>query len=162
MLLELANELKANNEKFLVYSNWTSVLNDAYKLLMDNGFNPAIYTGQNIKEREGEKTKFKTNKNCLCLCGTIDAMGTGLTLTEATTVIFLDEPWTKANKSQAEDRAYRIGTKTSVNIITIIAKDTIDERIHNMVHKKGKMSDIIVDKEVDATANAKMVNYLLS
>ena len=162
MLLELANELRANNEKFLVYSNWTSVLNDAYKLLMDNGFNPAIYTGQNTKEREGEKTKFKTNKNCLCLCGTIDAMGTGLTLTEATTVIFLDEPWTKANKSQAEDRAYRIGTKSSVNIITIIAKDTIDERIHNMVHKKGKMSDIIVDKEVDATANEKMVNYLLS
>ena len=162
MLLELANELKANNEKFLVYSNWTSVLNDAYKLLSDNGFNPAIYTGQNTKEREGEKIKFKTNKNCLCLCGTIDAMGTGLTLTEATTVIFLDEPWTKANKSQAEDRAYRIGTKSSVNIITIIAKDTIDERIHDMVHKKGKMSDIIVDKEVDATANAKMVNYLLS
>lgn len=161
MLLDIANELKLNNEKFLVYSSWTSVLNDAYKLLAENGFNPALYTGQNTKDRENEKSKFKTNKNCMCLCGTIAAMGTGLTLTEATTVIFLDEPWTKGEKGQAEDRAYRIGTKSSVNIITIIAKDTIDERIHDVIHKKGEMSDIIVDNKIDATNNEQLVQMLL-
>ena len=89
-------------------------------------------------------------------------MGTGITLTEATTVIFLDEPWNRGTKEQAEDRAYRIGTKSSVNIITLIAKDTIDEKIHDLVYKKGKMSDIIVDKEIDAVTNEKMVQYLLS
>jgi SNF2 family DNA or RNA helicase len=162
MLKELVEELNATHQKFIVFSNWTSVLNDAFKLLADLGLNPALYTGQNVKEREAEKQRFKTDDKCRCICGTIDAMGTGNTLTEATTVIFLDEPWTKANKNQAEDRAHRIGTTSSINIITLIAKDTIDERIHDIVYKKGKMSDIIVDKELDAVANEDMVRYLLS
>ena len=162
MLVELAGELVQNNEKFIVFSNWTNVLNDAYKILFDMGLNPAIYTGENTKERENEKQRFRTDTNCKCICGTIGAMGTGITLTEATTVIFLDEPWNRGTKEQAEDRAYRIGTKSSVNIITLIAKDTIDEKIHDLVYKKGKMSDIIVDKEIDAVTNEKMVQYLLS
>lgn len=162
MLLEIANELRENKEKFIVYSNWTNVLNDAYKLLNDNGFNSALYTGENTKNREEEKTRFMTDSNCRCICGTIDAMGTGHTLTAASTVIFLDEPWNRGKKEQAEDRAHRIGTKGTVNIITLIAKDTIDEKLHEIVYKKGKMSDIIVDKEIDAVANEKMVQYLLS
>jgi SNF2 family DNA or RNA helicase len=89
-------------------------------------------------------------------------MGTGHTLTAASTVIFLDEPWNRGKKEQAEDRAHRIGTKGTVNIITLIAKDTIDEKLHEIVYKKGKMSDIIVDKEIDAVTNEKMVQYLLS
>ena len=162
MLKELAGELNQNGEKFIVFSNWTNVLNDAYKILFDMGLNPAIYTGENTKERENEKQRFRTDNNCKCICGTIGAMGTGITLTEATTVIFLDEPWNRGTKEQAEDRAYRIGTKSSVNIITLIVKDTIDEKIHDLVYKKGKMSDIIVDKEIDAVTNEKMVQYLLS
>ena len=161
-LINIAEELKMNNEKFIVYSNWTSVLNSAYELLRSKGFNPAIYTGENTDTRQEEKKRFKTDPKCTCICGTIAALGTGETLTEATTVIFLDEPWNKGTKDQAEDRTYRIGTKGSVNIITIIAKDTIDEKLHELVYKKGKMSDIIVDKEIDATANESMVKYLLS
>lgn len=161
-LLDIANELKLNNEKFIVYSSWTSVLNSAFKLLQDKGFNPALYTGENVDTRIEEKKRFKTDDKCACICGTISALGTGETLTEANTVIFLDEPWNKGTKNQAEDRTYRIGTTGNVNIITIIAKDTIDEKIHDIVYKRGKMGDIIVDKEIDATANEKMVQYLLS
>lgn len=162
MLRELAEELVANDEKFIVFSNWTAVLNDAYKMLANMNLEPALYTGENIKTREDEKQRFKTSKACKCICGTTAALGTGVTLTEATTVIFLDEPWNRGTKEQAEDRAYRIGTNSTVNIITLIAKDTIDERIHELIYKKGKMSDILVDKEVDAVANEKMVEYLLS
>jgi SNF2 family DNA or RNA helicase len=89
-------------------------------------------------------------------------MGTGLTLTEADTVIFLDEPWNRAIKDQAEDRVHRIGTKSSPNIITIMCKNTIDEKIHDIVYRKGKMSDIIVDKEEDLFKNPSVLNYLLS
>ena len=162
MLKLLAEELVANGEKFIVFSNFTMVLNDAFKVLCNIGLKPALYTGENLKDREKEKARFKTFDDCKCICGTIGAMGTGITLTEATTVIFLDEPWNRATKDQAEDRCYRIGTKSSINIITLIAKGTIDEKIHDVVYKKGKMSDIIVDKEVDAVSNEAMVQYLLS
>ena len=162
MLKDIVTELNSNNEKFIVFSNWTSVLNGAYEFLQSMGLNPALYTGENTDIREQEKERFRKDDKCRCICGTIGAMGTGVTLTEATTVIFLDEPWNRGIKEQAEDRAYRIGTTSTVTIITIIAKDTIDEKLHELVYKKGKMSDIIVDKEVDAVTNEKMVQFLLS
>ena len=44
-----------------------------------------------------------------------------------------------------------------------MCKDTIDEKIHNIVYRKGKkMSDIIVDKEEDLFKNPNVINYLLS
>ena len=79
------------------------------------------------------------------IIGTTPALGTGYTLTQASTIIFIDEPWNRATKEQAEDRCHRIGTKGTVNIITLICKDTIDERIHQIIKDKGELSDRIVD-----------------
>ena len=124
--------------------------------------NPAKYTGENKDSRESEKDRFMTDSRCKVLLGTVDAMGTGLTLTAANTVVFLDKPWSRAKKDQCEDRVHRIGTKDSPNIITIMCKGTIDESIHNIVFRKGKLSDIIIDKEEDILRNPKIINYLLS
>ena len=79
------------------------------------------------------------------ILGTIGAMGTGLTLNKASNVIFLDEPWNRALKDQATDRAHRIGTKYNVNVYTLICKNTIDEMVHGVVNKKGRIADEIVD-----------------
>ena len=94
-----------------------------------------------------EIKKFKDDKKCTAIIGTIGVLGTGFTLTEAQTVIFLDEPWNMATKLQAEDRCHRIGTKSTVNIITLLCKDTIDERIHNIITRKGILSDTLVDNK---------------
>lgn len=161
-MLEILEDVVANGKKALVYSNWTDVLIPAYELAKKKGYRPALYTGQNVKERESEIKTFKTDPNCKVLFGTIGAMGTGLTLTEATTVIFLDEPWNRAIKDQCEDRVHRIGTSESPNIITIMCRGTIDERINDIVYRKGKLSDIIIDKEQDIMSNKQLLNYLLS
>lgn len=161
-LLELVEEVVGNGKKAIVFSNWTDVLCPAYELLNSKGYEPALYTGLNKDDRESEKDRFQNDPHCKVICGTIGAMGTGLTLTAGTTVIFLDEPWNRGIKDQAEDRAHRIGTTESPNIITIMCKDSIDEKIHNIVYRKGKMSDIIVDKEEDLFKNPQIINYLLS
>ena len=85
-----------------------------------------------------------------------------MTLTAANYVIFLDEPWNRALREQAEDRAHRIGTTENVNIIFLITKNTIDERIHDLVEKKGQISDLLVDGKVTGQGKGKLVNYLLS
>ena len=159
-LEEIVEELVANNNKAIIFSNWTSVTNPTYERLKK--YNPAIITGE-TKNRVAEQDKFMTDPDCKVIIGTTGAMGTGLTLTAANTVIFLDEPWTKAAKDQAEDRAHRIGTKENVNIITLLCKDTIDERVHEIVEQKGVMADLLVDGKISA-ANSKrdLVNFLLS
>ena len=142
-LLEIMEEV---NGKAVIFSNWTSVTDIVAEKLKK--YKPAVITGE-TKDVQAELNKFKKNKTCKCIIGTIGALGTGYTLTEADTVIFLDEPWTMADKLQAEDRCHRIGTKDSVTVITLMCKDTIDERIHEIIERKGVVSDTLVDNVYD-------------
>lgn len=157
-LEEIVEEIAENNEKAIIFSNWTDMTTPTFNRL--KRFNPAIITGD-TKDREFEKDMFMNDDSCKCIIGTIGAMGTGLTLTAATTVIFLDSPWNRANKEQAEDRAHRIGTKGNVNVITLVCKDTIDERIEDLVMQKGKMADALVDGKVDFD-RAEVIDFLLN
>lgn len=145
-LHDIVDEVISNGSKVVVFSNWVQVINRVIKEFKN--YNPAIITGE-IKDRETQKKKFLENDNCKIIFGTIGAMGTGLTLTVANTAIFLDEPYTFADLEQAADRIYRIGTKESVNIISLICKNTIDEKIHQIVMRKKKLSDGIIDKKYD-------------
>lgn len=130
--------------KVLVFSNWTTVTDKAIERLKE--FNPAEITGK-VKDRQKQIDKFKNDPTCkVCVC-TIAAAGVGLTLTEADTCIFLDEPYTSADKEQAEDRCHRVGQKMNINIITLICKGTVDEWIHRIVEKKKVMGDALVDKK---------------
>ena len=136
--------LESTTDKIIIFSNWTKVINPLYIKLSSLGYNPALVTGES-KDPILEMNKFQSDNTCKVILGTTPALGTGYTLTEANTVIFIDEPWSKAIKDQAEDRCHRIGTKGTVNIITLICKDTIDERIHQIIKDKGELSDRIVD-----------------
>jgi SNF2 family DNA or RNA helicase len=154
-LKELLEEIEG---KVVIFTNWTKVTDVLEKEL--SNYNYAIITGQ-VKDREAQRKKFIEDKTCKILIGTIGACGTGYTFTCANTVIFMDEPMTSANKAQSEDRLYRIGQKNSVNVITLICKHTIDERIHKLVEKKRVLSDTIVDKKYDIN-NPDVIRYILT
>ena len=157
---ELLNEIISNGNKAIIFSNWTSVTNPTYERYK-NIYNPAIITGE-TKNRVEQESKFMNDESCKIIIGTTGAMGTGLTLTAATYVIFLDEPWNKALKDQAEDRAHRIGTKDNITIITMLCKNTIDEKIHQLVESKGAMADLLVDGKLTSQNKAQLVEFLLS
>lgn len=72
-------------------------------------------------------------------------MGTGHTLTAANYLIFVDTPWTRADFDQTADRIYRIGQKKPVFIITMITKDTYDERVQQILDRKEQLSSFLLD-----------------
>ena len=109
-------------------------------------------------QRQDIVSAFQNTDMCKVLLGTIGAMGTGLTLTAATVVIFVDEPWNRALFEQAVDRCHRIGTTNNITIYSIMCKGTIDERVHSLIYKKGVMSDAIVDNKM---SSKEILNYLL-
>lgn len=141
---ELVEEVVNNGGKVIIFSNWSKVIEPAAQLL--EKYNPACITSE-VKNKDEVLREFKENADCHVILGTIGCLGTGFTLNEANTVIFLDEPWTSADKQQAEDRCHRIGTKGTVNIITLICKDTIDEKVHNIVNSKQELSSKVVDNK---------------
>lgn len=156
-MVELIEEISASGQKAIVFSNWESMTEVAKAKL--KAYNPAYITGNTkTDDRMNEVSRFQNDKNCKVIIGTIGAMGTGLTLTAAQNVIFLDSPWNMALKAQAEDRAHRIGTQGTVNVITLVCKNTIDERIEELVEKKGQIADALVDGKV----SIEDINYLLS
>ena len=156
-MIELVQEIVASGQKAIIFSNWESMTEVAKDKL--KSYNPAYITGATkADERMKEVERFQNDDKCKVIIGTIGAMGTGLTLTAAQNVIFLDSPWNMALKAQAEDRAHRIGTKGTVNIITLVCKNTIDERIEELVEKKGQIADALVDGKISVDD----INYLLS
>ncbi len=73
-----------------------------------------------------------------CLLFTIGAGGTGLTMTAADTIVFLQRDWSLIRNLQAEDRVHRIGSEIheAIHIIDIVAPDTIEEWQIEKVHIK--------------------------
>lgn len=146
---ELVEEAVQNGKKVVIFSNWTQMTDIAYDRLLAKGFVGQMITGDTKDEsRQLIVDAFQNSKYQDFIIGTIGAMGTGLTLTAGTVEIFLDEPWNRANKEQAEDRCHRVGTKENVTIYTLVCKDTIDERINQLVEKKGMMADALVDGKI--------------
>ena len=159
---ELVENCTSNDEKVLIFSNWTQMTDAICNKLKSVGYKVGVITGETPDiSRQKIVDVFQNSSDLKVLVGTIGAMGTGLTLTAATTVIFLDEPWNKALFDQAVDRAHRIGQKNNITIYSIMCKDTIDERIHNLIYKKGAMSDAIIDGKVVGNKN-EVFNYLLN
>ena len=158
-LVDLVEQIAANGNKCLVFSNWAEMIEVAANYLRE--FNPAIISGRyNEQSNLQAQEKFFNDDSCKVICGTIGKMGTGLTFTQANYVIFLDEPWSKGIKEQAIDRTHRIGQTKKVTAITLLCKDSIDERINALVEQKGLMSDMLIDGKV--TSPAKLVDFLLS
>jgi len=157
---ELVEEAVQNGKKVVIFSNWTQMTDAVCARLIK--YSPAVITGQtNDTERQVMVETFQQNKSCNVIVGTIGAMGTGLTLTAGTVEIFMDEPWNRANKEQAEDRCHRVGTKENVTIYTLVCKDTIDERINELVERKGMMADALVDGKI-AIDKGQLLDFLIN
>lgn len=158
---ELVDEAISNGKKVVIFSNWTQMTLPIYNRLAVK-YHGTYITGEVDSDQRAEHVRrFQEDDDCKFVVGTIGAMGTGLTLTAGTVEIFMDEPWNRANKEQAEDRCHRVGTKESITIYTLIAKNTIDERINDIVEQKGMMADMLVDGKFTGT-KTELLNFLLN
>ena len=158
---ELVDEAVENGKKVVIFSNWTQITT-VIRARLAKKYKGVVITGETKDaERQVNINHFQNNPECNYIVGTIGAMGTGLTLTAGTIEIFMDEPWNRANKEQAEDRCHRVGTTENVTIYTIMCKNTIDERIHELVYKKGAMADMLVDGKL-ANNPKEVLDFLLN
>lgn len=162
-LVELVQDVVDSGEKAVVFSNWIAPLRSAYRILHKKGFKVASYVGTMPQdEREENKRKFIEDPSVSVMIGTIGALGTSHTLSVASNVIFLDQAWNAATQEQAEDRCYRLNSSKPVNVYSLISKDTIDERVYDIIKRKKATSNYIVDNELNLRENPELIRYLLS
>jgi hypothetical protein len=106
----------------------------------------AVITGDTPPEqRQHIVTEFQGGR-LKGVAGTIQAAGTGLTLTRANQAIFVDLAWTPALNAQAEDRICRIGQTRGVIITRLIAEHMLDERVAELLLVKQKLIESAIEK----------------
>jgi SWI/SNF-related matrix-associated actin-dependent regulator 1 of chromatin subfamily A len=76
------------------------------------------------------------------------AASQGITLTRASNVAFLELDWTPARHDQAEDRLHRIGQESAVSAWYLLAPDTIDETMAELLERKRSLIDAVTDGQV--------------
>lgn len=161
-LLELLEEITARGEKVVVYSNWVEPLRTLYKFIAAR-YNTAVYTGtMKEQDRQAQKTKFVSDPKCHVLLGTVDSLGTSHTLTVAKNIVFYDTPWVGANFTQAEDRCYARGAVVNdLKVHILIAKDSVDEVVYRVLHRKLDTASFMVDNDLNIKKNPELFDMLL-
>ena len=153
-LFELLDELISGNHKTLVFSQFTTML----KLISDELKNKGIehyYLDGKIKPKERLRlVNDFNNKEVPIFLISLKAGGTGLNLVGSDTVIHVDPWWNPSVENQASDRAHRIGQKNSVQVIKLITKGTIEEKITKLQEKKQKLIESVLQNE------GKLINTL--
>ena len=145
--VELAEQLVGIGEKVVIFSTFKETVYTINKRLQN--YAPLVATGDyDDEEIEEAKQIFQEYPDRKLFIGTWQKCGTGITLNAASYMIFIDTPWTAAVFEQAQDRIHRIGTKKPVFIYNLIAKDTIDERVKEIVDDKESISNYIIDDEI--------------
>ncbi|RDY28983.1 DEAD/DEAH box helicase [Romboutsia weinsteinii] len=148
VLLELIKD--NTDKKILVFSQFTKVL----KLIEDNLIREDIsYSYLDGKTSAPNRVKlveeFNTSNEKQVFLISLKAGGTGLNLTSASMVVHFDPWWNPAVEDQASDRAHRIGQKNAVNVIKLVAKDTVEGRVIELQESKKDLIDDIIDGNLD-------------
>ena len=99
--------------------------------------------GQSQKDRALAISGFQKGYARL-LVGQIKAAGEGINLQNAAHVVFVEKDWSPGIMKQAQDRVYRIGQKKSTVFYTLNIKDTLDERIEDVLSGKQAHIDALL------------------
>lgn len=104
-----------------------------------------IVGGQSDESRNESVEAFQNDPKTRLMICSIKAGGLGLTLTASSNVAFLELAWGPADHDQAEDRCHRIGQADNVTAWYLLAKDTIEEKIAQLIESKRLGVNAVTD-----------------
>ncbi|MFL5883784.1 MAG: DEAD/DEAH box helicase [Thermoleophilaceae bacterium] len=110
-----------------------------------------ILGDDNVTVRDAAVTSFQREDGPQLIVCSLRAAGQGITLTRASNVAFLELDWTPARLAQAEDRCHRIGQDDAVTAWYLLAPETIDETMAELLEQKRGVIGAVTDGHVVET-----------
>lgn len=143
--------LASNDEKLVVFTYHVHVAEYIYYLFtgvdIDHRKELDLLTGSTTKQdRDAYISRFqdpKSAKRILIL--TLGVGSTGLNLQKANNVLMVETSFSPMEMLQAEDRVHRNGQTKSCSINYLVAQNTFDNKLFNLLEKKMGMSNAVVD-----------------
>lgn len=156
-VIDYVKDFQQSGKKVIIFCSLHIVVDQ-----LKHAFPSAVsVTGrENQEQKQRAVDSFQNNLKTNIIICSIKAAGVGLTLTASSDVLFVEFPWTDADCCQCEDRAHRMGQKDSVTGRYFSGRNTIDERVYQIIQtKKGIAnavmggSDEISESTLDLIAN---------
>jgi superfamily II DNA or RNA helicase len=146
LLLTLLQEILANREKVLIFSQYVEALACLEAVIREELGEAALvyHGGLSQKTRSAVIDAFQTESASRILLVSLRAGGLGLNLTAASRVIHYDLWYNPAVENQATDRAFRIGQTRKVFVHRFITRNSFEERIDAMLTSKRELADMTV------------------
>lgn len=154
MLTSLIPEYLEAHHRILIFSQFVKALEALEKKLNQMGIATSFLSGAtSARDRVEMMDSFNNGSGIDVFLISLKAGGTGLNLTGADTVIHLDPWWNVAAENQASDRTHRIGQTRNVEIIKLIAGESIEQRVVELQDlKKEVIRQVISDDDGSVTS----------
>jgi len=91
--------------------------------------------------------RFQTDPQCRVFTASLRAAGVGIDLTSASVVIHYDRWWNQAREDQATDRVHRLGQTNGVQVIKLITRGTLEEKIDAIVERKAMLATDLIQTD---------------
>jgi SNF2 family DNA or RNA helicase len=141
--IEFIDGIVEQGEKVLVFSGFEGPVKRIAKHFGDRA---VLLTGKTpAAKRQALVDRFQNDDTVRVFVANLIAGGVGLNLTAARQVVFNDLDWVPANHWQAEDRAYRIGQNSTVNVTYFTAMGTVDEFVSAALNIKSTLIEAVVE-----------------
>lgn len=135
---EFIHDVIDGGEKLIMFA----YLKDVVEALKVEFPDAVTVTGSDdIKAKQNAVDRFQNDPECRLIILNYKSGGTGLTLTAASRVGFIEFPWTYSDCEQAEDRAHRNGQKNAVNCYYFLGDKTIDRYMYNVIQTKKDIAN---------------------
>jgi SNF2 family DNA or RNA helicase len=130
--------------KVVVFSQYLSMLELIEQHLDRNNIGFASIKGA-TRERGAEVKRFRDDPECRVFTASLRAAGVGIDLTSASVVIHYDRWWNQAREDQATDRVHRLGQSRGVQVIKLITRDTVEEKIDALIARKAALTTELIE-----------------
>ncbi|WP_194434141.1 DEAD/DEAH box helicase [Paenibacillus segetis] len=153
-LLDVVDEALESGKRMLIFSQFTGMLKLIREELAQRKVELFYLDGATpSRERIELCSRFNQGENQVFLIS-LKAGGTGLNLTGADTVILYDLWWNPAVEEQATGRAHRLGQKQVVQVIRLVSKGTIEEKILELQERKRDLIQEVISSEPEHARGA--------
>ena len=145
-VVDYLQELLEEQDKVVVFCHHRDVIAALLKAFPDQSVK--LQGGDSLEDRQAAIDDFQGKESVHLFLGSIQAAGVGITLTAASTVVFVELDWVPGNVSQAEDRLHRIGQKDAVNVIHLVLNGSVDSKLAKTIVEKQEIIEKALDGEI--------------
>jgi SNF2 family DNA or RNA helicase len=152
-LREIMSECLEMGRKIIIYSQFLKMQQLIVNIAQEIHPQGALWLHGSTTNREEIVKAFQSEDGPRIIVVSLKAGGTGITLTQADTVIFADPWWNPAVEDQAVDRAHRIGQKKTVHVIRVIVENSIESEVIALAQKKRIAAQSVLHEGFKNAAN---------